>query len=153
LAIIYRFKIKYPPTNTTSHRAMNTKNKNFAMPAAVPAIPVKPNIPATTAISRKAKDHFNISYPLFLISDNYYKRQPIKRRLKIYYKIVRKKPASARALLEHHWFYQKIKKPSPIREEGFCNKENKWWRCRGLSGSTINVVYLQRFSKNSVEKS
>ena len=39
---------------------INTKNNTFAMPTAVPAIPVKPNAAAIRAIMRNVTDQLNM---------------------------------------------------------------------------------------------
>ena len=43
-----------------SQMTRNTKNRIFAMPTAVPAIPPKPRIAAIIAITRNTKDQCNI---------------------------------------------------------------------------------------------
>ena len=53
-----------PITRARINRIMATAKMIFAMVAAAPAMPVKPKIPATSAITKKNSPHFNIIYLL-----------------------------------------------------------------------------------------
>ena len=53
-----------PNKRTTSHTAKKIKNRVLAIAAAPAAMPVKPNIPAIIAITRKMNDHRNITFVL-----------------------------------------------------------------------------------------
>jgi len=53
-----------PRIRNTTNIAMNKKNRNFAIPIEAPAIPVKPNKPATRPTIRKIKAQRSIVFSL-----------------------------------------------------------------------------------------
>src|SRR5215472_15357499 len=52
-----------PMSRTITNMARNRKNRNLAISVAAPAIPVKPNKAAMTAITRKIAAHLSILLP------------------------------------------------------------------------------------------
>ena len=46
----------------TTKIVINRKNRNFAIDAAAPAMVVKPNTAAMSAMTRKINDHLNMKY-------------------------------------------------------------------------------------------
>jgi hypothetical protein len=60
--IIFR-PTKRPRINRTTQITRNRKNRNLAMSAAAPAIPVNPSNAAMMAITRKIAAHFSIKPP------------------------------------------------------------------------------------------
>jgi hypothetical protein len=62
---LYFLNMVIPKTSITSQKVIKMKKRIFAIPAAPAAISVNPKTPATTAIMRKAKDHFNIEFILY----------------------------------------------------------------------------------------
>jgi hypothetical protein len=71
---IYFLKIVKPNTNVNIHKPKNMLNRICAIEAAPSEIPVKPNIPATIAMIKKAADHLNITIVLFLYKSTVAKR-------------------------------------------------------------------------------
>lgn len=57
------FDCKISLTKLNTNSSTNTKNRILAIPAAVPAIPVKPKIAAKIAIIKKVIDQLNITIP------------------------------------------------------------------------------------------
>jgi hypothetical protein len=67
LIIYYFLSNSFAPNiKVSTSRTTKIKNKTFAIPAALEAIPVKPNKPAIIAITRKINAQRNISYFLNL---------------------------------------------------------------------------------------
>jgi uncharacterized membrane protein YjjB (DUF3815 family) len=81
LLLTYAGGLNLGITSETTKRIINIKNKIFAIPAAVPAIPENPKIAASIAITKNVTAQFNISYTLLKFSwvDSKYKCQTYKK--------------------------------------------------------------------------